>query len=288
MTTTDTKALTEQLHGDLAEQVEQLVTSEAWVRWLGTAARFHRYSFNNTMLILMQRPDATRVAGYRVWQEMGRQVRKGERSIRIFAPSTRTVVDEADDGSEHKRRVVIGWRLVPVFDIAQTDGDDLPGQPTLVGPSGQPDSHVQPAIAEQITSRGFTLVDGTLSAGVLGETNYHPDHRSVTIDYPDADEAGRIRVLLHELAHVMLHDPHDDTAIRDCQGTREVEADSVAYIVGTAIGLDMGTLSFGYLATWAGQAVGQTITETGQRVITCAHSIIDAVQASATATEKAA
>ena len=127
---------------DLLQQLEAGVqaiqTSEDFQRYLRTAAIFHAYSPNNVLLILSQRPEATRVAGYRAWQALGRQVKKGEKAISIFAPRPYRVTT-ADEAGEEQTREGLTFRSVPVFDISQTEGDLLPTMeaPTLTGDAGQ-------------------------------------------------------------------------------------------------------------------------------------------------------
>ena len=111
----------------LREGIATLTSSERWTRWLEAQSRFHHYSFGNTLLILLQRPDATRVAGYRAWLQLRRQVRKGEKGIAILAPIANRIRVEDENGEE---KVLAGpahaFRIAHVFDVAQTDGDDLP------------------------------------------------------------------------------------------------------------------------------------------------------------------
>src|SRR3954467_16000110 len=113
----------EKMHEQLVAKTATLTTSEGWTEYLNFLARFRQYSFNNTMLILIQRPDATHVASYKRWTEMGRQVCKGEKSLGIFAPMTRKREDKA---TGETRTYVSGFRIVPVFDISQTEGDPVP------------------------------------------------------------------------------------------------------------------------------------------------------------------
>src|SRR4029079_7796016 len=103
-------------------EVERLRTTDGWQRWLAFAGRFTTYSLRNQLLVQMQRPNATRVAGYKAWKALGRQVNKGERGIAILAPRTRLVEDEAGD----RKRVVSGFHVVRVFDVSQTSGPPLP------------------------------------------------------------------------------------------------------------------------------------------------------------------
>src|SRR5215210_7254112 len=118
--------------------VQAIQTSDAFKRYLKTAARFHQYSPNNVLLILAQKPEATRVAGYHAWQQLGRQVKQGEKAISIFAPRPYRVTTE-DEAGEEQTRKGLTFRAVPVWDISQTDGDPIPTMeaPTLTGSDGQ-------------------------------------------------------------------------------------------------------------------------------------------------------
>ena len=158
-----------------------MTSSAAWTNWLRTAARFHHYSFGNTIAIWMQRPDATRVAGYRTWQSLGRQVRKGEHGIQILAPLTRRgeqpdpdstntdpqrtdttqATTQAGDGpaGDPSARQIVGVRIAYVFDYAQTDGEPLPDL-RAIAPSllrGQAPEHLWDGLARQVAEAGFHL-----------------------------------------------------------------------------------------------------------------------------------
>jgi hypothetical protein len=112
----------------LVEGVAQLTSGEDWRRWLDVARRFHRYSFWNTVAILTQAPHATHVAGYQRWKTLGRQVRRGERAIRILAPCPGRLAVVDDTGDEETVKIA-GWKVVGVFDISQTDGPPCPSSP---------------------------------------------------------------------------------------------------------------------------------------------------------------
>jgi N-terminal domain of anti-restriction factor ArdC len=148
----------------LEESVADLASSEGWTRYLESRSRFHSYSFGNVMLIAFQRPGATRVAGYRKWQELGRQVRKGERGISILAPMVRKV--DRDDGTEPDR-VVSGFRTVSVFDVSQTDGEPIPEHPCRVltgdGPEG-----LEAALLAHAAAEGLTVATETIRGGANG------------------------------------------------------------------------------------------------------------------------
>lgn len=164
---------TQGLLQQLKEGVSRLSDSQQWQAFLDTQARFHSYSFNNTLLILLQRPDATRVAGYKAWQKLGRYVRKGEKGIAILAPLTYKRVDE-DTGEEV--RGVRGFRTVYVFDIAQTEGKELPAITQLLeGEEGQQLLFAMCDVADEI---GVNV-----EFGETGRANgyYNPHSHSIRI-----------------------------------------------------------------------------------------------------------
>jgi len=249
---------------ELESRVTGLTSTDDWQEMLATAARFHSYSFNNVMLIEIQRPDATRVAGYRKWQSMGRQVLKGEKGIRIFAPMTKK--DDAGDS------VIFGFRLASVFDISQTEGDEIPSLDDFVveidvdAPLGW-----EGVVVDQLEAEGFTWEMGKVSLpGANGVTRWL-DSSVVIADRLNGGHA--FKTSIHELAHVKLHDRDDDREL-PCRGHREVEAESVAFIVSQALGVPTGDYSFGYIASWAERADKGVIREAMTRVQSCAKSIL--------------
>ncbi|MEP6799380.1 MAG: ArdC family protein [Lapillicoccus sp.] len=283
-----------------------MTTGTAWADWLKTAARFHHYSFRNTVAIWAQRPEATQVAGYRVWQSMGRQVRKGERGIEILAPVTRRQDDPAGDssgdgeaaagpvsragvedvpaGATSARRRVVGYRITHVFDIAQTDL--IPGvadtfavvEPALLtGPAPQ---HLWDGLARQVAEAGYQLAVEPLPGGANGRTHFVD--RVVTVT-PELEPAQKSKTLSHEMAHVTLHEPETvaaraDSPVPVCRGRIEVEAESVAYLIASAQHLDSSAFSFAYIAGWAqgvGGGVERVMAETATRVLGAAHQILD-------------
>jgi hypothetical protein len=268
-TTDPTAQLVERLHA----QVAALITSDDWQAWLAVAARFHRYSVNNLMLIYSQNPDATHVAGYRRWQSLGRNVRRGERGIRILAPCTqrRTTIDD-DSGETRTRTVLRGFRVASVFDIAQTEGEPLPtiALPTLV--DGDAPAGLLECLVAEITSAGFAYQRGPLPSPhdtANGLTDYTTRTVSVRQDLPDGHA---VKTTAHELAHVLLHGP--DRTADMTRGCVEVEAESVAYVVCNAWGLDPAGYTFPYVAGWSRGDVA-LITATAERVMGCARQILD-------------
>jgi antirestriction protein ArdC len=215
-----------------------LLSSDGWRRWAETRATFHRYSWGNCALIAMQRPEATQVAGFKAWQQLGRQVRKGEHAIRIMAPMA---VKETDEHGQETGERVVFFRAVPVFDIAQTDGEPLPEPPSepITG-----DSHERyiGALEDHARSLGFTVERETLEhAGGYCDAKARRIVVSSSLEAPNA----RVRVLVHELAHahgVGYADYGRDDA--------EVLVETAAVIVCGALGLDTSGESIPYIAGW--------------------------------------
>jgi hypothetical protein len=252
----DVRALVEQL----SRGVEQLGDEGKWEEFLCAQARFHRYSFANTMLILQQCPDATTVAGFNAWRRMGRSVRKGERAIWIVAP---VVGRRSNTDAEQE---VAGFRRVAVFDLAQTEGEALV---SLCEPLEGEDERGWFAVLNEVASSlGFDVERAELTPGVFGDCTYATRRIRVA---NAASPAQAVKTLAHELAHAFLHEQTDDRALA------ELEAESVAYIVCHSLGLDTKRYSFGYVTTWAGgtSVALRAIKESGGRIAHAARVIID-------------
>ena len=260
----------ERLHAQLQSSLQELVTSEDWQRALYVAARFHDYSFANTQLIwaqsLARGVTPSRVAGYRTWQQLGRQVRRGERGLQILAPVTRKITPE--NGEDEERRVV-GFRVVHVFDLAQTDGEPLPEVKAALVEGDLP-THWD-RVSELITGAGFGLEVADVDR--LGEANGITDwqQRDVVVR-ASLPGAQRFKTAVHELAHIRLHEPTTEGR-PNCRGIVEVEAESVAYMVCAALGIDSTGYSLPYVASWSGGDVDK-LTATANRVMGCARDVL--------------
>lgn len=287
----------ELVHAQLRDAVAALTTGPAWQAMLRTAARFHAYSPNNVLLIGAQRPDATCVAGYRTWQSVGRQVRRGENGIVLLAPvhtrrkplagdgapadtpaveshpdgaaSSPTRDDQAGAAPPADPRSVRGFRPVTVFDIAQTDGPDLPVvRPVMLAGDAPPG--LWWALAAQVTAAGYQL-----DRGDCGPANGITDHAAETVTVrPDLSPAQAAKTLAHELAHVLLHDPARRPAGLD-RAAAEVEAESVAYVITQAHGLVSDDYTVPYVAGWAGGDPVR-LEQTASRVLACAKTVLAA------------
>lgn len=274
----------------LAAEVEKLNDPDEWAAFLAFAARFHSYSYGNVLLIMAQRPDATQVAGFRKWQELGRQVRKGEKGLTILAPRQGPCWGCTSDGERRaakaSHRPVRGsgcdrcsgsgrflyFTTATVFDVSQTDGEPLPARP---GPSADllegGDDGLFDSLAERLVPEGWTLTVGDAGGGGV---NGYCDHagRRIVVE-GDREPAHRVKTLVHEVAHAHLHAPDvvDYTANR---GRCEVEAESVAHVVLAGLGLDTSRYSLGYVSGWAnGEA--EVLRASAGRVVRLAHDLLD-------------
>ena len=229
--------------------IEQLNAgqSDMLAAYLRTMARFHNYSFGNILQIARQRPTATRVAGFGKWKELGRFVKKGERGIQILAPVVgyRRRRDEAEQESDSKpSRVLIGFRAVFVFDYAQTEGIDLPEfNHTISGEVGGNRDRLIAFLAEQ----NIALEFNERIAPALGVS-----YGGKIALLPGQSKAEEFTTLVHETAHELLHKAERRTFTTAT--VRETEAEAVAFIVGQAVGLEMGNASSDYIQLYHGNA----------------------------------
>jgi antirestriction protein ArdC len=269
-----------ELHDQLERSVAELVTGEDWRAMLDTAAKFHRYSPNNILLIMRQMPEASMVAGFNAWKALGRHVRKGEHAIRVLAPCKYRV---EDDETGESRMVLRGFTTACVFDVSQTDGEPLPEPMRAELLAGNAPAGTWDGLAVQVMTKGYRLERGDCQ-GANGRTNYAT--RCVTVR-DDVDNAQACKTLAHELAHVMLHEPDGlawSLCAMDDRRIHEVEAESVAYIVCRALGLVSDQYSLPYVATWADGDVAR-VRETATRVVEAAAGILTALTAAQPALE---
>ncbi|HEX5370480.1 MAG TPA: ArdC family protein [Dehalococcoidia bacterium] len=240
MTADDLKTLTTDALDRLAALLDAGHSDEL-AAFLKAMARFHRYSFNNVCLIASQRPTATRVAGFHAWRSLNRFVRKGEKGIVILAPIVvRRQTERTDDDSKQ----VAGFRAAYVFDVAQTDGEPLPDATTASGDPGRRTADLRSAIA----AHGIAIEDADDLDGALGTS---AGGRIQVLKHLAPAEG--FVVLVHEFAHELLHRAADRPASRDI---RELEAESVAFVVGDAVGLQVGAAARDYIHLYRGDRDG--------------------------------
>ena len=252
----------------LEQGITELFESERYKEYLRVMSKFHNYSFNNTLLIAMQKPDASLVAGFSSWKNnFGRNVMKGEKGIKIIAPSPFTVKQEVEktdpqtgkpvigkDGkpvTEEKEIKVPAYKVVSVFDVSQTEGRELPdiAVDELTGDVDRFKDFFAALEQASPVPIGFEKIEG----GAHGY--YHLEEKRIAIDEGMSD-LQTLKTAIHEIAHAKLHDidlnaPKEEQKPRVDRRTREVEAESVAYTVCQHYGLDTSDYSFGYVAGWS-------------------------------------
>lgn len=262
------KQKVQEITDKLEEGLKELFESEKYKTYLSTMSKFHNYSFNNTLLIAMQKPEATLVAGYKAWQKnFERHVNKGEKAIRILAPAPYKIKEERDkldpvtgemmfdeNGMPQKEQVEVtipAFRAVSVFDVSQTDGKPIPeleAQELLSTVEGYED-FVQALMNVAPVPIGFEDIPGD-SKGY-----FHTEEKRIAVQ-ENMSESQTLKTMVHEVAHSMLHNKEinrDDLIEEPAKdrNTKEVEAESVAYTVCQHFGIDTSGYSFGYIAGWS-------------------------------------
>ena len=240
----------EELDELIENGVREVFSSESYRDYMRTMSQFHSYSFRNTLLILKQRPGATVVAGYEAWKRAGRQVQRGERGIKILCPCRRTyeheVVDEQTGQAKVERRDFIsGFRVGHVFDLSQTEGEPLPTLARVLEFPVERFAEVRDAL---VASAPVPVSFAPTPAGTNGFFSRDSGGRIVVRD--GMPQLQTLKTLAHEIAHSILH--CEGGVQQDApRGTKEVQAESVAFAVCERLGLDTSDYSFGYIAMWA-------------------------------------
>jgi len=256
------KSVTDKLEAGIAELYE----SNRYAAYLQAMSRFHRYSYKNIILILCQYPSASRVAGFHAWKKFGRSVKKGERGIKILAPCAYTKWEQRDlidpatqhpvldaNGQTMQETVAVKkqrYKVEYVFDVTQTEGREMPE--IVCELSGDVEQYEAICAALQAASP-LPISFGPLPPGVRGQCSHV--NQCITI-LPGMSQAQTIKTMIHEVAHSKLHALPVENGIVTGQHTkgrpvRELEAESVAYVVCQRFGIDTSDYSFGYVAGWA-------------------------------------
>ena len=278
----------------LEQGITELFDSERYKEYLSVMSRFHNYSFNNTLLIAMQKPDASLVAGFSSWKnQFERNVRKGEKGIKIIAPSPFKIKQEMEKIDPHTQKPVIGrdgkpvteereitipaYKVVSVFDVSQTEGKELPdiAVDTLTGDVEQYKAFFAALEKTAPVPVGFEKME----SGAHGY--YHLEDKRIALSEGES-ELHTLKTLIHEIAHAKLHDidlnaPKKELQNRPDRRTREVEAESIAYTVCQHYGLDTSDYSFGYVAGWSSNRELAELKSSLETIRTTAAEIINSI-----------
>jgi antirestriction protein ArdC len=249
---------------------EQLVAalngghSEALTGYLKAIGRFHRYSLCNVMLIASQKPNASYVAGFHTWNQLGRFVKKGEKGILILAPIVRRKQQNDEENREETPASIAGFRAAYVFDVSQTDGKELPRIGIVKGDPQEP--------AERL--RSFAGAQGIVLeySGDIAPARGVSSGGKITL-LPGQSAAEEFSTLAHEIAHELLH--RGDRRANTTRRTRETEAEATAFVVCHAVGLETGSAACDYIQLWKGDA--QLLTESLAYIRQAASQILAAL-----------
>ena len=269
------KELTEKLE----EGVKAVFESDRYKEYLACMSKFHNYSLNNCLLISAQYPAATAVAGYRSWQQnFGRQVRKGEKAIKILAPCKYKVeTEEKDENGDPKMMELTGFRVVSVFALEQTEGKELPsiGVDELSGDVKDYHKIINALVSISPVPIRFEEIEG----GAKGY--YHDGEKRIAIQ-SGMSQAQTIKTLLHEVSHATYHtrdnvNPEHPIDRRH----KETEAESIAFCVGSALSIvDSGDYTFPYLASWASGKDTKELKDSLERIRSASDEMITAIDQS--------
>ncbi|MFC7070497.1 DUF955 domain-containing protein [Halobaculum lipolyticum] len=289
----------DEMHSTIDEWIDDLVNatdaaraSEEFLAWLDVQSRFHDYSARNTMLIHQQFPGATMVAGYRTWQqEFDRQVKQGESAIWIWAPIITTRCPACENAPSYHEQIaceyaetpvsewesgLVGFRPVSVFDVSQTEGEELPEvEYEATGEAGDLVERLCD-VAHQVGASVEIVADAEWEYGRANGICHYPERvgEKPLVEVRDRENrADLARTIVHEYAHVRLHVGVEGAVER---AKREVEAEAVAYVVARACGLDASGSAF-YLASWTGEETA-VIRERFDRISTTAGSLLDVIE----------
>lgn len=256
--------------------VSEIFESGRYKEYLDCMSKFHDYSFNNVVLIMMQRPDASLVAGYKAWQsKFKRQVRKGEKGITIIAPCPHKVKKDVvrEDGSiESVENNWTTYRATTVFDVSQTDGEDIPEICTDI--VGSVDGYA--GLIEKL--KCVSPVPVVFEDLAVANGMYRQMTKEIVVK-TGMSELQTVKTLIHEISHAILHDKDTGSEIEAGRNKREVQAESVAYTVCGLLGLDTSDYSFGYIAGWSEGKDVRELRESMETIRKTANEIMDCLRA---------
>jgi antirestriction protein ArdC len=266
----------EEITEKLEQGVKEVFDSEKYRAYLEFVSKFYDYSVNNTILIWMQKPDASLVAGYKAWQtKFNRQVKKGEKGIKILAPCPHKFKKKEKDetGNEVEKEIqYTTFRAISVFDISQTEGEDVPR--VVEDLQGNVEQYAD--LVEKLKALSPVPVDFE-AFDSKAKGYYSPSEQRVVVQ-PDLSELQSLKTLIHEISHAILHNDEDGEQKDADRHTKEVQAESVAYTVCAALGLDTSEYSFGYVAGWSAGREVKELTASMDVIRRTAKEIIEALK----------
>lgn len=266
---------TEEITKELERGVKDLLASDRYKEYLDFMGKFHNYSVNNSILIFLQMPQATMVAGFVDWQKkFGRNVRKGEKSIKILAPVPHKFKKEIVNANGEKEEQEIKWntfRPVSVFDISQTDGEKVPEICNDL--TGNVDGY-KVLIDKLVKVAPVAVSFEAINSAANG---YFSDKENKIVVKAGMSEEQTVKTLVHEIAHSFLHGESGEENEAD-RRTQEVQAESVAYTVCRMLGLNTDEYSFGYIAGWSAGKELKELNQSMETIRKTANKIMEGIK----------
>ncbi len=254
----------------LEQGFEKMRNSDEYRKYLEVMGRFYKYSARNCIMILMQKPEATRCASFSNWKKMGRYVKRGEKAIQILCPVPRKKTVVNTETGEEETRCWTDFRIGSTFDISQTEGEPLPEICHIL----KGDVVDFPAVVKRISSVTTAKVAFEDFSDAANGYYSRRDHKIVV--KASLPQAQQIKTLCHEVAHSLLHCEGGKFADAS-QEEKELQAESVAYVVCHALGIDSAEYTFGYLVGWSG-GERKRFERVLAAVHQCASEIIDKME----------
>ena len=253
----------------LEQGVKEIFTSEKYEEFLITYSKFHKYSINNSILILMQRPDATNIASFQTWKKLGRQINKGEKGIKVLVPIPYKYEKEVESKTGDKEVIELSgtsFRVGNVFDISQTSGKELPKLTTDLKEYSADIELAIDAVAR--TSKVPVRFESDMPHDKKGY--YSINNKEIVIN-DNMSDYQTFKTLIHEIAHSKIH--AKDLKKYNAH-EREVQAESVAYVVCNTYGIDSSEYSFGYIAGWSSNKEMSELKESLSIIQDCSSEMI--------------
>lgn len=239
------------LSAHLKEGVKDYFNSDIYKAFLQTMSKFNNYSLNNLFLIVAQKKDASAVASFNAWKKLGRHVQKGQKALKIWAPYQVIRKDEKGQSVLDKKGQEVKdtrFRLVPVFDVSQTEGKELPKPVYELEGTHQDYANLYRAAKETAAAKGVRL---EISKEPMEAHGYYSPTENKIVIRAGMSERETLSTIFHEMAHADLHNPKALEGQKLTRTNKELQAESVAYVVANHYGLDTSSYSFGYLANWS-------------------------------------
>jgi hypothetical protein len=258
----------EEIKEQLDQGIQEVMTSEKFQEWLKFLSSFHSYSFNNTILIYRQNPEATLVKGFQEWKKHNRFVKKGAKAIKVLAPLIGKKKEKRENGNEEEKekKVLYGFRYVNVFDVSNTDGEELPSPEvkTLTG-GGE--------MEKELLQEWIAKIEIPVKFQDTGEANgyYHIIDNYIAL-HEKRSAMQQLKTLIHEYAHSLLH-AKGAKFEQETSQIREAQAEAVAYVVMNHFGYETGEYSFAYIAGWTQEI--NIMKQIGGDIVSCSHQVIE-------------